>query len=248
MSLALQPIVLLAVALGNVYPSPGTPYRGGLRPSSAMPQFRIILRAIANGILLALVLITPALAQNRLQSGPVGATGPAFDVSAGYSFLAMQVPGAGEINLSGLDASGGVDLTRRWGAVVDGSYVRGSDVFGTGQNSYVLSALAGPTFYPFGRGRTSLFLRALGGAGLVDSAVPVSGSSQYVHGWVARPSYAMGAGLEQSLPGPFALRINGDYLRTAFANSAKVIQLQNNLRVTASIVFRLKQGAIIGSH
>ena len=213
-----------------------------------MPQFRVILTAVASRIILAIVLIMPVLAQNRLQSGPAGATGPAFDVSAGYSFLAMQVPGAGEINLSGLDVSGAVDLTQRWGAVVDGSYVRSSNVFGTGQNSYVLSALAGPTFYPFGRGRASLFLRALGGAGLVDSAVPVSGSSQYVHGWVARPSYAVGAGVEYSLPGPFALRVNGDYLRTAFANSAKVVQLQNNLRVTASIVFRLKQGAIVGSH
>lgn len=212
-----------------------------------MPHLRAIVAALASRIFLAIVLITPALAQSRMQSGPAGATGPAFDVSAGFSYLAMQVPGAAEINLSGLDATGGVDLTQRWGAVVDGSYVRGSDVFGTGQNSYVLSALAGPTFYPFGRDRTSLFLRALGGAGLVDSAVPVSGSSQYVHGWVARPSYAVGAGLEHSLPGPFALRINGDYLRTAFANSAKVVQLQNNLRVTASIVFRLKQGAIVGS-
>jgi len=213
-----------------------------------MSKFRVILTATASRILLAIVLVTPMLAQSRMQSGPAGATGPAFDVSAGYSYLAMQIPGAGQINLSGLDASGGVDLTRRWGAVVDGSYVRGSAVLGTGQNSYVLSALVGPTFYPFGRGRTSLFLRALGGAGLVDSAVPVTGSSNYVHGWVARPSYAVGAGLEQSLPGPFALRVNGDYLRTAFANSARVVQLQNNLRITASIVLRLRQGAILGGH
>ena len=213
-----------------------------------MPQFRIISRAVASSFLLAVVLVLPARAQSGLQSGPAGATGPAFDVSAGYSYVAMRIPGAGEVNLSGLDASGAVDLTRRWGAVVDGSYVRGSEVFGTGHNSYVLSALAGPTFYPFGRRKASLFLRALGGAGLVDSAVPVSGSSQYVQGWVARPSYAVGAGCEYSLPGPFALRLNGDYLRTAFANSAEVVQLQNNLRVTASIVFRLKQGAIIGSH
>jgi hypothetical protein len=211
-----------------------------------MPKFRAILTAAASGILLAIVLITPALAQNLQSGAAAAATRPAFDVSAGYSYLAMQVPGSGEVNLSGLDASGGVDLTRRWGAVVDGSYVRGSAVVATGYHSYVLSALAGPTFYPFGRRGTSLFLRALGGAGLVDSAVPVTGSSNYLHGWVARPSYAAGAGLEHSLPGPFALRINGDYLRTAFANSAEVVRLQNNLRITASIVFRLRSGVLGG--
>ena len=211
-----------------------------------MPEFRVIPAALASRILLAIILVTPALAQNRLQSGPpAAASGPAFDASVGYSYLAMQVPGAGAVNLSGLDASGGVHFSRHWGAVVDGSYVRGSDVFVPGHDSYVLSALGGPVFYPIGRRGTWLSLRALGGAGLVDSAVPVGSSSHYLHGWVARPSYAVGAGLEHSLPGPFAIRINTDYLRTAFVNSADVVRLQNNLRVTASIVLRLRQGAIL---
>lgn len=213
-----------------------------------MRQRRDISRAVVTGILLAIAFITPALAQSRQSGAEAAATGPAFDVSAGYSYMSMWVPGAGAINLNGLDATGEIDFTRHWGALVDGTYVRTSDVFGTGHDSYVLSALAGPVFYPFGRRGTSLFLRALGGAGLVDSAVPVNGPSYYLHGWVARPSYAVGAGLEHSLPGPFALRVNGDYLRTAFANSAEVVQLQNNLRVTASIVLRLRQGAILGSH
>lgn len=219
-----------------------------------MPQSRVVLTAVASRLLLAIVLaivwITPAPAQSSsLRSGapPAAATGPSFDVSAGYSFLAMQVPSEGEANLGGVDGSGAIDFTRRWGAVVDASYVRGSDVFGTGYNSYVLSALAGPTFYPFGRRGTSFFLRALGGAGLVDSAVPDGDTSGYVHGWVARPSYAAGAGVEHSLPGPFAVRVNADYLRTAFANSAEVIQLQNNLRVTASIVLRLRTDSNLGS-
>jgi len=211
-----------------------------------MPEFRVTPAALASRILLAIILVTPALAQNRLQSGaPAAASGPAFDASVGYSYLAMQVPGAGAVNLSGLDASGGVHFSRHWGAVVDGSYVRGSDAFVPGHDSYVLSALGGPVFYPIGRRGTWLSLRALGGAGLVDSAVPVGSSSHYLHGWVARPSYAVGAGLEHSLPGPFAIRINTDYLRTAFVNSADVVRLQNNLRVTASIVLRLRQGAIL---
>ena len=213
---------------------------------TAMPEFRVISKPVATQILFAVALITAAVAQDRLRpETPAAASGPAFDVSVGYSYVAMQVPGAGTVNLNGVDSSGGVHFSRRWGAVADASYVRGSNVLVTGHDSYVLSALAGPVFYPCGRRGTWLSIRALGGAGLVDSAVP-SGQS-YLHGWVARPSYAVGAGLEHSLPGPFAVRINGDYLRTAFVNSAEVVQLQNNLRVTASIVLRLRQG-LLASH
>ncbi len=195
---------------------------------------------VASRFLLLASLVTPVLAQSRLQSGPpAAASGPSFDASIGYSYLAMQLPGAGNVNLNGVDANAGMDFNRHWGAIVDSSYVRTSNVFGTGHDSYVLSALAGPIFYPYTHGETRISLRALGGAGLVDSAVPVSGPSYYLHGWVARPSYGAGAGVERTMFGPFAFRMNADYLRTAFVNSAETVQLQNNLRVTASIVFRL---------
>ena len=207
-----------------------------------MPQSRIIpQRVFASKVFLTIALITPALAQNRRQSEPsTAASGPAFDVSVGYCYLGMRVPSTGTVNLNGVDASGGIQFARHWGAIVDSSYVRGSNVFGTGHDSYVLSALAGPVFYPFERGKARLSIRALGGAGLVDGAVPLNGPSYYLHGWVTRPSYAVGVGIERSLSGPFAIRINGDYLRTAFVNSADVVQLQNNLRVTASIAVRLR--------
>ncbi len=206
-----------------------------------MPYPRIYSRiSLASRFLLLVSFITPALGQSRLQSGAAAAaSGPSFDVALGYSYLAMQLPGAGNVNLNGLDASAGIDFTRHWGAVADSSYVRASDVFGTGHDSYVLSALAGPVFYPYNHGETRLALRALGGAGLVDSAVPVTGPSYYLHGWVARPSYGAGGGLERTLFGPFAFRVNADYLRTAFVNSSETVQLQNNLRLTGSIVFRL---------
>jgi len=179
------------------------------------------------------------MAQSLRSGAAAAASGPSFDVSAGYSYLAMQVPSAGNINLYGVDASVGIDFTRHWGAVADAGYVRAGNVFGTGHDSYVLSALAGPVFYPYTHAETRISLRALGGAGLVDSAVPVSGPSYYLHGWVTRPSYGAGAGVERTIIGPFAFRVNGDYLRTAFVNSSETVQLQNNLRLTGSIVFRL---------
>jgi hypothetical protein len=68
----------------------------------------------------------------------------------------------------------------------------------------------------------------------------VSGA-EYVHGWVARPAYALGGGVERSVVGPFAVRITGDYLRTAYVDSTVAVQSQNNLRLTASVVFRLSE-------
>ncbi len=196
--------------------------------------------ALGRSFLLVFVLAATALGQNRFAGGPpTAATGPGFAVSTGYTYLAMPIPTAGSVNLYGLDVAAHVDLASRFGVTADTSYVRASDVFGTGHNSYVLTALAGPVFYPIQRARTRLFIHGLIGAGLVDSAVPVSGT-RYVGGWVARFSDAVGGGVEQAISGPFALRISADYLRTSFADSNAIAHPQNNLRATVSFVFRLK--------
>ena len=74
---------------------------------------------IGEMFLFVFVLIAPALAQ-RLRTEPIpAATGPAYYVSVGHTSLAIAIPAAGRVNLNGLDVSGGVDLTPRWGAMVD---------------------------------------------------------------------------------------------------------------------------------
>jgi hypothetical protein len=187
------------------------------------------------------VLVVGAAAQSHLQSGPPPtATGPGFDASVGYSFLTTTIPGAGRENLSGLDGAGRMDFNSRWGAMVDATYVRTSDVLDTGNGGYVLTLLGGPVFYPVEHGNTRTFLHALGGAGIVDSAVPTT-NTNYLHGYVARYAYALGGGIERSITRRFAVRISGDYLRTGFVDSADVIQMQNNLRITGSFVVRLKE-------
>ncbi|HTY84418.1 MAG TPA: hypothetical protein VMB19_09370 [Silvibacterium sp.] len=188
------------------------------------------------------LLVAYAFAQTQPQEEPKPAgSSPAYDVSLGYTYLGTATPVSAGVNLNGLDASARVEFTRHWGASVDSFYVRASNVLNTGHNGYVLSFLTGPVFFPFERGGTQISLRALAGVGLVDSAVPVSGK-YYLHGWVIRPSYALGGGVEHSVWGPFGLRIDADYLRTAFVNTTATVQPQNNLRVTGSIVFRLKRG------
>ena len=199
------------------------------------------MRTVLKVLSLALVLIVPALAQNQLQAGaPATAYGPTYDVSCGYTYLSSTIPSSGRIGLSGLDVTGHANFLPHWGVAVDSGYVHTSNVLTTGQSGYTLTFLAGPVFHLFEHKKTQIFVHALVGAGLVDSAVPVSGA-EYVHGWVARPAYALGGGVERSVVGPFAVRITGDYLRTAYVDSTVAVQSQNNLRLTASVVLRLSE-------
>jgi hypothetical protein len=202
---------------------------------------RCEVRTMLKVLSLAFVLVVPALAQNQMQSGPPAqGYGPSYDVSCGYSYLSSTVPSAGRVGLNGLDVTGHANFLPRWGVAVDTGYVRTSNILATGQSGYTLTFLAGPVFHVFEQRKTQVFVHALAGAGLVDSAVPVTGT-EYLQGWVARPAYALGAGVERSVAGPFAVRLTGDYLRTAFADSDGSVRSQNNLRLTASIVFRLRE-------
>ena len=188
---------------------------------------------------LLFLLTIPALAQNAVPA-VAAAYGPAYDVSVGYTYLAMANTTGGSANLNGLDANGVADISRRWGGTVDAAVVGNSNILNLGHSSYVLTFLMGPVFYPLQRKNLRLSVRAMGGAGLVESAVAANQTTT-LHGYVTRPSFAVGAGVEHSLWGPFAARANGDYLRTAFVDSTDTVRAQNNLRLTLSLVVRLKQ-------
>jgi hypothetical protein len=187
------------------------------------------------------VLGASALAQSRLQSGPSpAASGPAYDVSVGYTNLTMAIPGAGRTNLHGVDLSGKVDFNPRWGITLDSSYARTSSVLGIPHGGYVLSFLGGPVFYPVEHGNTRVFVHALAGSSLVDAAAP-STSILYRYGWLGGFSYALGGGVEHAVAGPFSVRIAGDYLHTSFFDYAAAVLPQNNFRATVSLVFRLNE-------
>ena len=183
-------------------------------------------------------LVAPLLAQ-RYVSGPppAAATGPVFEASAGYTYLLLDTPSRQRVGLSGVDANGFVDFNSRWGLVADANYARAGNVLGTGHAGNVLSCLTGPVFYPVEYGNTRIFVHTLAGVGVVNSAVPVHGT-YYLGGTIVRFSYAVGGGFERPLAGPFAIRVEGDYLQTTFANPSAVMQFQNNLRLVTGIVFR----------
>ena len=187
-----------------------------------------------------LILLGSAMAQNLVTAAPPAMRGPATDLSAGFTYSAMPIPGAGNVSFTGADVSGSIDWNAHFGATVDTSFLRTPTVPGTGHQAYVLNTQIGPQFYPFERGKTRFFVRALGGTAMIDGAVPADKTHIY-HGWLVRPSLAFGAGFEQAVSGPIALRINGDYLRTLFYGSAGQAVPQNSFRMTASVVLRLRK-------
>jgi hypothetical protein len=202
---------------------------------------RNVLSPAAKVACIFFALAATALAQNQLTSSVApAATVPDFDVSVGYANLTMAMPSAQNVNLSGLDVDARADLNSRWSAMVDSMYVRTSNVLGTGHGAYQLSLLGGPVFYALEHGNSRVFFHAAGGAALVDGAVPVN-KIDYFQGWVLRPSYAVGGGFERALSRPFAVRVRGDYLRSAFFNARGLVQPQGNLRLTVSLVYRLNK-------
>jgi hypothetical protein len=183
-------------------------------------------------------LVAPLLAQHLVPAAPAAAaTGPVFETSVGYTYVALDTPSHQRVGLNGMDATGFADINPRWGLMADSSYARIGDVLGTGHSGNVLSFLAGPQFYPVAYGNSRIFVHTLAGLSMVDSAVPVKGT-YYLGGSVMRFSYAAGGGFERALAGPFAIRVGGDYLRTTFANSSAAMRFQNNIRIVTSIVYR----------
>jgi len=202
---------------------------------------RNAMRTIGKVSCFMFALVAPVLAQNQLKTEPSPAVaGPAYGVSVGYTNLTMAIPSAQHVNLSGLDVGGHVDLTPRWGAMVDSTFAHTPNVLGTRHAGYQLSLLSGPVFYPVEHGNTRVFVHALAGAALVDGAVPIN-KTDYFHGWLVRFSYALGGGVEHAVSGPFGVRFQGDYLHSSFFDAAGAVQPQGNLRLTASLVFRLKE-------
>ena len=191
--------------------------------------------------LICLVLMATAVAQNRLQAGTApAASGPDYDLSAGYSYMTLATPALGHISLSGVDAAAHVDFNPRLGATLDATYAATPIVSRTPHAAYAATIHIWPVVYLANRGTKRVFVHALVGAGLVDGAFPV-GSQQYFHGWLLRPSYAFGGGVEQSIAGPFAVRVSGDFVRTSFFNYAGGVQPQNGFRATVGFVWRVRE-------
>jgi opacity protein-like surface antigen len=183
-----------------------------------------------------LLCASPLLGQAVFRGVAPAAKASDFDVSVGYSYAGVSFSGEPTVNMHGVDLGASTNFTPRWGATLDSSYVRAGRDPGSGHGSYVLDFLAGPAFVPAQNENTRVLVRALAGVSLLDGSVPVG--QLYYRGWLTRFSWAVGAGIEHNISGPFAVRVNVDYLRTKFVSSSLTVQPQDNIRVTGSLVFR----------
>lgn len=155
----------------------------------------------------------------------------------GYVFMSMTSAETPRLNLVGVDANSVLQFAARWDAMVDLTFARAANVPGTGHSDKVFRALAGPQLFPIDRHRGNVFVHALAGVGLVDSAFLAADGFE-LHGYAARFSYALGAGADVTMHSPIALRVTGDYQRTTFVNSVLGAIPQNNLRLGTGLVYR----------
>lgn len=196
----------------------------------------VLVRSLITSSIIAFLWVTPLLAQDD-RSGPVPAVkGTPSTVAVGYSYVNMNLSGEPTANLNGVGTSLMIDFHRHWGATLDSSYVRAGRDPGSGHSSYILSVLAGPVLVPAQTHNTRLLVRVLAGVSLVDSSVRVN--QVYYRGWQSRFSLGIGTGIERNLSWPFAVRVNFDYLRTKFVDSAAMVGPQNGVRLTAGLVLR----------
>lgn len=199
------------------------------------------LRFLIRLSIVSLLWASPLLAQAGYNGTAPALEGPEYDVSVGYSYAGVNFSGKPTVNMQGVDLGAAIDFTPRWGATLDSTYLRAGRDPRTGHGSYVLGFLAGPVFVPAQNENTRVLVRALAGVSLVDGSVAdglVPVGQLYYRGWLTRFSWAVGTGIEHNISGPFAVRVNVDYLRTRFVSSSLTVQPQNNIRVTGSLVFR----------
>jgi hypothetical protein len=174
---------------------------------------------------------TPLWAQSPATAGRA----PDINASVGYSYLDFGSVPSDRIGLNGVDASLTADFFPRIGIKADFGYVRASDVLGSGRHSDVLSYLAGPVFYPT-RGRLTTYLQGLVGGARVTGAIPFN-QNQFLVGFINRPAWAAGGGVEYALSPSFAFRAGIDYLHASYADSSATVKGQRGIRTVAGIVY-----------
>ncbi len=165
----------------------------------------------------------------------------AFDFAVGYTDIGMQVPGSGKVNMFGPEATTTMDLLPRIGLAADLSYARSHEVFGTGHHNDVLSGLGGPVFYFVRRRRSTVFTRALFGAARLNG-INFNQNGTFFSGYVIRPAWSAGAGVEHRISPRLSLRFGADYLRTTFFDHTSALQGAGSLRVSATVVYTFGRG------
>lgn len=175
----------------------------------------------------------PAFSQAPLPA----ALAPAIETRVAFSTLS-RVSSNTKILFKGINASVTGQSSDRFGATFETSYLRASNVFGTGHSNSVLTFLGGPVFYPYRRNDFVTSVHVLGGAARVSGVVVLTPSTGgFLKGTVDDFAWAFGTGLEKWFTESLAARVDIDALHTSFYNSSVKIQGEYDLRVTWGLIY-----------
>ena len=194
-------------------------------------QFAIVLgvslRSLAFAMALIFLFATSARAQHEISSIPQ------FEVSADYSFIrARAADSQGSFNLNGGSASFAYNFNDRFSLVADAGAYHFRDL-PPAISSNMFTYLVGPRIRFRHYSRLTPFAHALlGGARLNASSGSISGGE---NGF----SMALGGGVDMHFRSHLALRlIQAEYLMTRFDRVDGSSATQNNIRISAGLVFR----------
>ena len=192
-------------------------------------------------LLIPLALLLLASPAARSQTPLPAGRSSALDFALGFTDVQMNVPGSGRVNMTGADATMTAQLVPRIGIAMDLTYARSHEVFGTGHHNDVLSCLAGPVFYVARHRRSTLFTSVLvGGARLNGSNFSQNGS--FFSGYVVKPAWSVGVGLQHTITPAVSLRLGVDYLRTTFFDHTSALKGEGSLRTSATVDYAFGRG------
>lgn len=176
----------------------------------------------------------PAFAQAPLPA----ALAPAIETRVGLSTLSRVSSPNNKILFKGLNASVTGQSSDRFGATFETSYLRASNVFGTGQSNSVLTFLAGPVLYPYRRSGLVTSVHVLGGAARVSGVVVLTPSNGgFLKGTVDDLAWAFGTSVEKWFTDSLAARVDIDALHTSFYNSSVKVRGEYDLRATWGLIY-----------
>jgi len=140
--------------------------------------------------------------------------------------------------MNGVGASITGALSPRHGVTVDLSYMRASNVFGTGRHGDVLSYLGGPVFYTTRRRELVTYVHGLFGGAKVSGVIPLN-TGVFATGYVHHVAWAFGGGIEHWFSDSMAVRVSADAIHTSFYDSSLAIRGQYDLRTMWSVAYYL---------
>lgn len=166
------------------------------------------------------------------------ALAPAIETRVGFSTLSRVSSPNNKILFKGINASVTGQSSDRFGAMLEVSYLRASNVFGTGQSNKVFTVLGGPVFYPYRRNGLVTSVHVLGGAAKVSGVVVLTPSTGgFLRGSVGDVAWAFGTSLEKWFTESLAARVDIDALHTSFYNSAVKVHGEYDLRATWGLIY-----------